>query len=148
MRSILIVIILMTMLVSCDRNDKGNLEKWKQEIVRAENDFSLMAKEKGIPEAFLAFSADSVVIMRNNKLIKGRDALRSYFSENSSSYLNNSLDWAPDFVEVSASGDLAYTYGRYTFTYRDSLGNKVENKGIFHTVWKRQPGGEWKFVWD
>jgi len=62
--------------------------------------------------------------------------------------MDQQLEWAPDFVDVSSSGDLAYTYGKFTFSFKDSLGNKVENKGIFHTVWKRQSNGEWKFVWD
>ena len=58
------------------------------------------------------------------------------------------LVWKPDYVDVSESGDLAYTYGKYTFTSRDSTGRKVVSKGIFHTVWKRQEDGSWKFVWD
>ena len=46
------------------------------------------------------------------------------------------------------SRDLGYTYGHYTFSYIDSGGNKIENKGVFHTVWKRQSDGTWRFVWD
>ena len=58
------------------------------------------------------------------------------------------LIWKPDFVDVSASGDLAYTYGAYTYSYKDSTGAIVEQGGIFHTVWKRQADGGWRFVWD
>jgi ketosteroid isomerase-like protein len=49
---------------------------------------------------------------------------------------------------VSACGDLGYTWGSYTFTATDSLGATHRSEGIFHTVWKRQPDGSWKFVWD
>ena len=51
-------------------------------------------------------------------------------------------------MDVSESGDLAYTYGKYTFSAFDSNAKKIEAKGIFHTVWKRQEDGSWKFVYD
>jgi ketosteroid isomerase-like protein len=31
---------------------------------------------------------------------------------------------------------------------KDSVGNKKDFKGIFHTVWKKQKDGSWKYVWD
>jgi len=148
MRSSLILVVALSFLVSCNQNGKENMEKWKQEVVETELNFSKMAKEKGISNAFLAFAADSVVLLRNQTLIEGKNEMEAYFVKNSNIFLDNTLDWTPDYVDVSSSGDLAYTYGKYTFTYKDSLGNKVENKGVFHTVWKRQSNGEWKFVWD
>jgi ketosteroid isomerase-like protein len=27
-------------------------------------------------------------------------------------------------------------------------GEVGEYQGVFHTVWKRQPDGTWKYVWD
>ena len=56
--------------------------------------------------------------------------------------------WKPDFVDVSSSGDLGYTYGQYTFIRLDSIGNETASQGIFHTVWKRQSDGNWRFVYD
>lgn len=120
------------------------LEIWKNEIMQAELDFAAMAKEEGMNKAFLAFVADDGVLMRNDRLIKGKDAIKS-FMQNSTS---KGLSWKPDFVDVSASGDLGYTFGSYTYTYTDPTGNKVVSKGIFHTVWKRQADNTWKFVWD
>jgi len=58
------------------------------------------------------------------------------------------LLWKPEFVELSKSGDLGYTYVEYVFLKKDSSGNTIESKGIFHTVWKKQSDGKWKFVWD
>ena len=58
------------------------------------------------------------------------------------------LEWIPDFVDVSASGDLGYTYGKYTITTIDSIGQTIKRGGIFQTIWKRQPDGRWRFVWD
>lgn len=128
--------------------EKDSLEKWKEEIVETEMHFSAMAGEKGIPEAFISFAAEDAVLMRNNKLVVGKQALASYLDNQPSKVDNEKLSWEPDFVDVSASGDLGYTYGNFTYSYTDSTGATIENKGIFHTVWKRQADGSWKFVWD
>jgi ketosteroid isomerase-like protein len=59
-----------------------------------------------------------------------------------------SLKWTPDFIDVAASCDLGYTYGKYTFAVTDSTGKVNESRGYFHTVWKKQKDGNWRFVWD
>lgn len=120
------------------------LETWKNEIITTEIQFSDMAKKEGMNIAFLNFVADDGVLLRNDKLIKGKDSIKQ-FMKNSSS---RGLSWKPDFVDVSTSGDLGYTYGKYLFKYKDSLGNDKTSEGIFHTVWKKQPDNTWKFVWD
>lgn len=132
------------LMLSCNHSDYS--EKGKNEILKAEADFAAMAQSDGIPAAFIAYAADEVAILRNNKLILGKDALTE--SYNNSSFENVSLSWKPDFVDVSVSGDLGYTYGRYTYKFKDSLGQEQVHEGIFHTVWKRQADGSWKFVWD
>jgi ketosteroid isomerase-like protein len=107
-----------------------------------------MAQKEGIPEAFLAYSAEDVVLLRNNTLIIGKEALKESYSNSESETGKVSLTWKPDFVDVASSGDLGYTYGKYVYTTTDSIGNKNVVEGIFHTVWKKQPDGKWKFVWD
>ena len=121
---------------------------WKQEIFKTESDFARMALEKGIEPAFLAFAAEDAVLMRNNQIIRGRDEIREWFAKRPSNPSKTKLEWKPDFVEVSASGDLGYTYGAYILTAIDSTGAAQTQTGIFHTVWKRQADGTWRFVWD
>ena len=124
------------------------MEAWIQEIKDVEREFARMAESEGIPEAFLHYAADDAVIMRGDQLLSGRSALARHFEKNASPARDEKLSWQPDFVDVSASGDLAYTYGPYTYSYVDSTGSRVEQRGIFHTVWKRQADGSWRFVWD
>lgn len=131
-----------------DSPGAGQPEQWKQEILEAEADFNRMAGERGIAEAFLAFAAEDAVLMRNNRVIEGRDAMREWFEGQPTPPGSVRLEWKPDFTDVSASGDLGYTYGTYTLTLMDSLGAERKQAGIFHTVWKRQADGTWKFVWD
>lgn len=118
----------------------------EKDIEEAESEFAEMASEKGIPEAFTYFADDNAVILRNNMIIRGKDSIRLWFSEQS--FSNVSLQWKPDFIEISKSGDLAYTYGKYIYTTIDSSGKEISSNGVFHTVWKKQPDGSWKYVWD
>ena len=127
-------------------NDKNDLEKIKREILDTEKAFASMAKRDGVAKAFLNYAAEDAVLNRNDILIKGKTAIKSYFENQTLRDVN--LNWTPDFVSVSKSGDLAYTYGHYTFSATNPTGENISAKGIFHTVWKRQKDGLWKFVWD
>ena len=51
-------------------------------------------------------------------LMTGKDAIRAGLKEEFADP-NASLDFHPDKVEVSKSGDLAYSQGMYTFTSTD-----------------------------
>lgn len=146
-RSLVIIVVLVLFFSSCASDNTNEIEKWKQEIIDTENAFVEMVKKEGIPKAFVTFAADDVAVLRGKDLIVGKEALRTSY-ENRPSSGEVTLMWTPDFVDVSSSGDLGYTYGKYTYTSTDSLGNKQSNEGIFHTVWKRQTDGRWKFVWD
>ena len=123
-----------------------DVDKLKLEIMGVEKRFDDMVAEKGISEAFLFFAAEDAVIMRNNRVFKGKTEIKKYFD---SVELNDiKLKWKPDFVDMSSSGDMAYTYGKYVFSARDKAGKILKSEGVFHTVWKRQVDGKWKFVWD
>ncbi len=122
------------------------MEIWKDEVRQTESDFAAMASEKGVPTAFLHFAADHAVLNRDNMLIKGKATIENYFQEQTLSEVK--LNWKPEFVDVSTSGDLAYTYGEFTFSAKNPDGEAIESGGIFHTVWKRQADGSWKYVWD
>jgi ketosteroid isomerase-like protein len=148
MKSIYKFISILLFLAACSpKPDQATIESWKAELVEAERQFAQMAADEGISEAFLAFADDNAVLMRGNKVIEGKEAIKARF-ENSPFDPTAQLSWAPDFIDVAASGDLGYTYGSYSYSVTDSLGNESQSSGIFHTVWKRQEDGKWKFVWD
>lgn len=135
----------MLLIFSCQPSkDENKITLWKQEIIKTEAEFSAMAQEKGMNEAFFHFVADDGVLLRNNTLIEGKSAIKEFMKTSDS----KGLSWEPSFVDVSVSGDLGYTYGNYIYKYQDTLGIDKLSEGIFHTVWKRQPDDTWKFVWD
>lgn len=137
--------VLFFLLVGCNNSNK-KIEKWKTEIKNVEQAFNDMAQKEGLVKAFEFYAADEGVIKRNKKIVKGKGAIAKWYKDDVRP--NETLTWTPTFIDVSKSGDMAYTYGDFVFTYPDTLGNMKSNSGIFHTVWKRQTDGNWKFVWD
>jgi ketosteroid isomerase-like protein len=124
---------------------KADLTKAKQEIRDAETAFEKTSQEKGIAEAFYEF-ADKEATINRGKLVHGRDAIREF-------YLNakmetSQLNWSPDSIFVSQSADMGYTYGKYKLVEMDSAGQSIIKTGTFHTIWKKQKDGSWKYVWD
>ena len=147
LKQIFLPIFLLLFLACEPQKELPDPAKLKQEIVDAEAAFAKMAADKGIAEAFYTFAAEDAVIKRqNDTLIMGRAAIRQYYS--APFYQSAKVEWKPDFVEVSTQGDLAYTYGKFTWSSQDSTGKVSKTSGVFHTVWQRQADGNWKYVWD
>ena len=142
----LYIIIIIFIFYSCTM--QNNVEKWKEEIKETEHNFALMVQKEGVEKAFLTYADEKAVLSRNNNLVIGKNNLKEFFKNQSSTNKNAQLTWKPDFIDVSKSGDLGYTYGKYLYSYINSDGNLIESTGVFHTVWKKQENGTWKFVWD
>lgn len=145
MKLLITALFVLLLLSSCNwKNDNSRI---KQEISNTEKSFEKMCTEKGIAEAFYFFADDSAIIKReNDTLIIGKENIKKYY--NNDFYKTASVMWSPDFIDISTDGTLAYTYGKYIWTTKDEKGNRVEFKGVFHTVWKRQKDNSWKYVWD
>lgn len=137
--------VVLVLIFSC--NTSVEKESLIKEIFNSEKAFEKMCAEKGIAEAFYFFADDSAVIKReNDTLIIGKEQIKEYYDKEF--YKTAKVNWAPDFIDVSEDGTLAYTYGKYLWVSKDEKGNDVEYRGVFHTVWKRQIDNTWKYVWD
>jgi ketosteroid isomerase-like protein len=135
------------LLVFCACNTKADKQAIKKEIFKTEKDFEKMAAEKGVAEAFYYFADDSAVILRqNDSIIKGKENIKAFYAKREKK--NVTVNWTPDFLEVSDCGTLGYTYGKYVWKITDDSAKVTEYKGVFHTVWKKQKDGTWKYVWD
>lgn len=129
---------------SCNTSTQQKIPKTTEELFQVEKSFCDTARVKGIAYAFFMFADENAVILReNDSLIRGREAILNYYRN--PRYDSIRLEWAPEFADISSDGTLAYTYGNYTLS---KPGNSGIIEGRFHTVWKRQKDGSWKFVWD
>jgi len=99
-------------------------------------------------EAFVAFYTDDAsVLTPNAPIFTGKqpikDGLKPMLADP-----QFSLVLMPARVEVSKSGDLAFTQGPYKMTFSDLRGNRFEDEGKYLTVWRKLPDGTWKAVED
>jgi ketosteroid isomerase-like protein len=148
MKKFILMLFSYLLLSSCNsKTEIQSQDALKAAIFKAENDFKNLSHTKGIAIAFYTFADDNAVIKReNDTIIRGKENIKKYYSN--PKFEKAFVTWKPDFVEVSKDGEMAYTYGKFLWTFKDSLGNKKDFKGLFHTVWKKQKDGTWKYVWD
>jgi ketosteroid isomerase-like protein len=117
-------------------------------IKEAEKQFALMAATKGVAKAFEFWADSNAVIKReNDTLIHSKQAIGAFYGKMPAENIIQ-VTWSPRFADASDDGTLGYTYGDYQWVFKNAAGKPVTSKGVFHTVWKKQPDGTWKFVWD
>jgi ketosteroid isomerase-like protein len=121
------------------------MEKEEELIISTDMSFSDYSVKHGFTEAFMLFAADKAVLLRKNSMpIKGTDSLTVLYGKMDDSKIE--LSWEPLFVKVSKSGDLGYTYGKYTLLNK---GTKSEPEhGTYVTIWEKQDDGSWKWILD
>jgi ketosteroid isomerase-like protein len=120
-------------------------EKFKAEILAADKAFSALSAKEGPKAAFLAYITTDGTLL--NEMLPGAGGVNNLFMQYPPTA---TLTWEASFVDVSASGDMGYTWGRYTiFVPSPKKGQlPILKKGTYVTVWKRQIDGGWKVVLD
>jgi ketosteroid isomerase-like protein len=130
------------MLVACQSEEDTNAKK--QQVIEADRNFSKMAAEKGIAEAFIYYADEKVIKPSPGKQpIVGKYALMQSYKDNPPQY---SLSWEP--MKAEASGDLAYTFGGYKLIVKNTAGEDTTMYGNYVSIWKRKKDGSWRYVFD
>ena len=90
---------------------------------------------------------DGVMFPPDHAPVVGRTAIREYMA-GAFATPGFSVQWVTGETRVAASGDLAYSFERSTYTIPDSGGTArtVHAKGV--TVWRREADGRWRCVAD
>ena len=125
-----------------EASEKVGAETLKQ----MEAEFMKAAAERG-SAGYLSYYADDAVEVPNGAAIitgKVNIAKTMGFLDDKT----NHLTWTPIGADISASGDLGYTYGNYEFTSLGKDGKPVVDHGKYTSIWKKQKDGTWKVVLD
>lgn len=141
-----LIIIFVSIFIGLSCSVQKTNEELKAEVFDTEKAFEKLCADSGIAVGFMRFADEKAIILRgNDSIIKGKEAIGNFYKKTDS---KTSVSWTPDFIDVSKDGSLAYTYGGYILKIQQDDGTIKEFKGVFHTVWKRQKDGSWKYVWD
>ena len=112
-------------------------------LLQLEADFAANVAKHG-HDAFLTYFAEDGVEVVDGGGFKTKDDMRKEkpWPE------GTTLTWTPVKADMSASGNLGYTYGNYIYTAKNKEGRLVANYGKYTSIWKKQKDGQWKVVVD
>lgn len=114
----------------------------KEVLFKADLEFSAMSAEMGFNKAFIEFAHPNAVLLRENSMpIVGKPAITKLFEKANAEGIN--FTWEPLDGEISASGELGFTYGIFTIK-KDT----VMEQGTYISVWKKDESGKWKYILD
>jgi ketosteroid isomerase-like protein len=80
----------------------------------------------------------------NTPIVIGKKAIAKAIQDDFSS---GDLTWRPNAVGVARSGDLGYTSGLYELRLKSTAGGVADN-GKYLTIWKKEPDGSWRVLFD
>lgn len=136
------VLFIMLILSACQSEE--NTDELKREVMEADRNFSKMATEKGVAEAFIYYADEKVIKPSpGQQPLVGKFALIESYKKNPPQY---SLTWEP--LRAEASGKLGYTFGGYTLKSKNSEGRDTTLYGNYVSIWKRKNDGSWRYVID
>jgi ketosteroid isomerase-like protein len=117
----------------------------KADIIAADKAFSAMSVKAGPKTAFLEYFGSNAKVL--GVIGQGKDGIAEVFMQYPSTA---SLSWEPSYADISSSGDLGYTWGRYTLIVPSTAKGKepLVQMGTYVTIWKHMAIGGWKVVLD
>ena len=116
-------------------------------IRKLDMDWSNAAQTKQV-DAWVAFySDDATVLPPDEPMASGKDGIRKSIGD-LLALPGLNLKWEPKKIEVSKSGDMAYSLGTYEMALNDPKGNPIMDRGKYVEVWKKQADGSWKCAVD
>ncbi len=105
-------------------------------VIAAERAFAAEAGRTGWVEAFIAHSSDEAIVIG----ARPENAHQSLAAIDPANLRDTSLVWGPVFAGMSRGGDIGFTTGPYA-----GGGTAF---GQYFTVWRKQPDGSWKWIYD
>ena len=112
----------------------------REAVMHADAAFAALSATSGAAQAFITNVADDGALMGGGATFTcGRKAVQALYEGSTPA----PLAWTPRIADAAATGDLGFTVGVATI----GTGAQTTNSKYL-TVWKRQRGGEWRFVAD
>lgn len=126
---------------------KAGVATERAAVRQADVDMSKAVAARDV-DRFLSFLAEDVSFFPDQAPIaKGKAAVRELWAPFFEPK-GPALSWEPVTVEVAASGDLAYTTGRFVLKGTDAQAQLSHRYGKYVTIWRKRPGGAWKVAVD
>jgi uncharacterized protein (TIGR02246 family) len=140
------LLVLLTTPALAQQSDRATVTVREKEIRAHESAMMAAASDKGAAGYMSFYAEDAVELPNGAQMILGKESIGKTMTFLDDK--NNRLTWEPVHIDVSASGDLAYSFGNYEFRSIGKDGNTSVEHGKYTTIWKKQKDGKWKVVLD
>lgn len=115
------------------------IEELKTEVRERELAFAQSMEARNF-DAFLSFISTEAIFFNGNQPLIGIEAISqswaAFFEAEQAPF-----SWQPDLIEVLESGTLAISSGPV-------FGASGEAAGRFNSIWRKEPDGQWRVVFD
>lgn len=105
-------------------------------VVAAERAFAADAPSMGIAGSFNKWSVPEAIVIGGGQAQRIGEA----YPDGPRPAGEPLLEWWPNFAGISRSGDFGFTTG--------GVALNGQRTGHYFTIWKRQPDGSWKWIYD
>ena len=131
----------------CSGSHKVDLAAEQAAIRKTDAAWLAAASAHDLDRVVSFWADDATILAPGTPAVVGKDAIRKYVA-GAFATPGFSITWNTEKVEVSQSGDMAYSSGTDRISLNTPDGKSVteENRGV--AVWKKQPDGGWKCVMD
>ncbi len=133
--------------VGCSGSHRVNLSDEEAAIRRTDADWLAAAASHDVNRVLPFWADDATILTPGMPPIVGKEPIRKYVTE-SFATPGFSITWKTEKVEVSQSGDLAYSTGTDRMSLNGPDGKSLTEEGRGVTIWKKQTDGSWKCVLD
>jgi len=131
----------------CQHYQSANLTGEEAAIRAADADWLAAAKARDLERILPFWADDATILPAGEPAITGKAAIRQYVG-GAFGTPGFSISWNTQKIEVSSSGDLAYSTGTNHITFNNPDGKPIATDNRAVVVWKKQPGGSWKRIVD
>ena len=131
----------------CGAQHNVNLSTEEAAIRRTDAGWLAAASAHDLDRTVPFWADDATILTPGSPAIVGKDAIRKYVSS-AFATPGFSITWTTEKVEVSDSGDLAYSSGTDRISLNTPDGKSVTEENRAVAIWKKQPDGSWKCVMD
>lgn len=143
---VLSVFLVLASLLWAQQPDRATVLSREKEIRALESAMMNAAAEKGSAGYMSFYAEDAVELPNGAQMILSKESIAKTMTFLDDK--NNKLTWSPVHIDVSASGDLAYSFGSYEFRSVGQDGKPSVERGKYTTIWKKRKDGKWKVVLD
>lgn len=122
-----------------NRDEEELFQAGVNEVLAADKAFAAAVASDGLGPALATFASEEGRLFPGGAPpVQGREALAAIASDPEGGLLS----WSATGAEVSARGDMAWSWGQWKRT----LPGREGGMGAYVAVWRRDPGGEWRYV--